>query len=43
MVKKLIWSQQIFFPIDSTNLLDDIDLKERNLYKKRVAFESRLD
>ena len=30
------------FSIDSTNLLDDIDLKERNLYKKRVAFDQDL-
>ncbi|MDA8755376.1 LPS export ABC transporter permease LptG [Candidatus Pseudothioglobus singularis] len=30
------------FSIDSTNSLDDIDLKERNLYKKRVAFDQDL-
>ena len=30
------------FSIDSTKLLDDIDLKERNLYKKRVAFDQDL-
>ena len=30
------------FSIDSTNLLDDIDLKERNLYEKRVTFDQDL-
>jgi lipopolysaccharide export system permease protein len=30
------------FSIDSTKSLDDIDLKERNLYKKRVAFDQDL-
>ena len=30
------------FSINSTNLFDDIDLKERNLYKKRVAFDQDL-
>jgi len=30
------------FSIDSTNSLGDIDLKERNLYKKRVAFDQDL-
>jgi lipopolysaccharide export system permease protein len=30
------------FSVDSTNLLDDIDLKERNLYQKRVAFDQDL-
>jgi lipopolysaccharide export system permease protein len=30
------------FSVDSSNLLDDIDLKERNLYKKRVAFDQDL-
>jgi lipopolysaccharide export system permease protein len=30
------------FSIDSTNLFDDIDLKERNLYKKKVAFDQDL-
>lgn len=30
------------FSIDSANLLDDIDLKERNLYKKKVAFDQDL-
>lgn len=30
------------FSIDSINSLDDIDLKERNLYKKRVAFDQDL-
>ena len=30
------------FSIDSANSLDDIDLKERNLYKKRVAFDQDL-
>ncbi len=30
------------FSIDSTNSLDDIDLKERNFYKKRVAFDQDL-
>jgi lipopolysaccharide export system permease protein len=30
------------FTVNSTNLLDDIDLKERNLYKKRVAFDQDL-
>ena len=30
------------FSIDSTNLLDDIDLKERNLYKKLVTFNQDL-
>jgi lipopolysaccharide export system permease protein len=30
------------FSINSTNLLDNIDLKERNLYKKRVAFDQEL-
>ena len=30
------------FSIDSTNLLDNIDLKELNLYKKRVAFDQDL-
>ena len=30
------------FSINSTNLFDDIALKERNLYKKRVAFDQDL-
>ena len=30
------------FSINSTNLFDDIDLKERNLYKKQVAFDQDL-
>jgi lipopolysaccharide export system permease protein len=30
------------FSINSTNLFDDIDLKERNLYKKRVTFDQDL-
>jgi len=30
------------FSINSANLLDDIDLKERNLYEKRVAFDQDL-
>jgi lipopolysaccharide export system permease protein len=30
------------FSINSTNLFDDITLKERNLYKKRVAFDQDL-
>ncbi|MDC1046753.1 LPS export ABC transporter permease LptG [Candidatus Pseudothioglobus singularis] len=30
------------FSIDSANLLDDIDLKEHNLYKKKVAFDQDL-
>jgi len=30
------------FSINSSNLFDDIDLKERNLYKKRVAFDQDL-
>ena len=30
------------FSIDSTNLFDDIALKERNLYKKQVAFDQDL-
>ena len=30
------------FSIDSINSLDDIDLKEHNLYKKRVAFDQDL-
>jgi lipopolysaccharide export system permease protein len=30
------------FSIDSTNSLDDIDLKERNLYKKKVTFDQDL-
>jgi lipopolysaccharide export system permease protein len=30
------------FSIDSTKLFDDIALKERNLYKKRVAFDQDL-
>ena len=30
------------FSINSTNSFDDIDLKERNLYKKRVAFDQDL-
>jgi lipopolysaccharide export system permease protein len=30
------------FSIDSTNLLDNIDLKELNLYKKRVTFDQDL-
>ena len=42
MVNHLIWIQQIFFSIDSTNLLDNIALKEHNLYKKQVAFDQDL-
>jgi lipopolysaccharide export system permease protein len=30
------------FSINSTNLFDDINLKERNLYKKQVAFDQDL-
>ncbi|MDC0963501.1 LPS export ABC transporter permease LptG [Candidatus Pseudothioglobus singularis] len=30
------------FSVDSKNLFDDIDLKERNLYKKKVTFDQDL-
>ena len=42
MVNLLNMDSTNIFSINSTNSFDDIALKERNLYKKRVAFDQDL-